>query len=46
MVSTRSQENVNLNYFTNWWCHSYGETYNVLNMFVIIALADVITNVY
>ena len=28
MVSSRSEENINLNYFTNWWCNSYGETCN------------------
>ena len=41
MASSRSEENVNLNYFTNWWCHSYGETCNFLNIFVRTKLADV-----
>ena len=27
------------------WCHSYGETCNFLNIFVITNLADVIANV-
>ena len=44
MASSRSEENVNLNYFTNWWCHSYGETCNFLNLFVRTKLADVIAN--
>ena len=44
MASSISEENVNLNYFTNWWCHSYGETYNFLNIFVGTKLADVIAN--
>ena len=45
MASSRSKENVDLSYFTNWWCHSYGETCNFLNIFVITELADVIANV-
>ena len=45
MASSRSKENVDLNYFTNWRCHSYGETCNFLNIFVITELADVIANV-
>ena len=46
MASSRSEENVNLNYFTNWWCHSYGETCNFFNVFVRTKLADVIANGY
>ena len=29
MASSRSEENVNLNYYTNWWCHSNGEACNI-----------------
>ena len=46
MASSRSEENVDLNYFTNWWCHSYGETCNSLDIFVMTGLADVTANVY
>ena len=33
MASSRSEENVNLNYFTNWWSHSYGETCSFFGLF-------------
>ena len=33
MASSRSEENVNLNYYTNWWCHSNGETCNIFGKF-------------
>ena len=46
MASSRSEENVNLHYFTNWWCQSYGETCNFLDIFCKSNLADVIANVY
>ena len=46
MASSRSEENVNIHYFTNWWCHSYGETCNFLDIFCKSNLADVIANVY
>ena len=44
MASSRSEENVNLNYYSNWWSHSYGETCNFFNIFVKLnwkMLADV-----
>ena len=46
MASSRSEENVNLHYFTNWWCHSYAETCNLWDIFCKSNLADVIANVY
>ena len=46
MASSRSEENVNLNYYTNWWCHSYGETCNFFEHICKIKLADVIANDY
>ena len=36
MASSRSKENVNLNYYTNWWCHSNGETCNIFWIYLDI----------
>ena len=43
MASSRSEENVNLNYYTNWWCHSYGETCNFLTYLNILQTCFAVT---
>ena len=55
MASSRSEENVNLNYYNNWWCHSYGDTctffehivklnWQMLLPVIVDCMADVIAN--